>query len=118
MATKATKSVQIRLDRGGGALIRADIFVFADPTSNSPNLVAALQFKNFLLDPETQTISLLPGTYAAKSFMTLREGINSDFDYTVTAANVAVAALAGDAKKLSATDGQPDPLTHTRFFTA
>lgn len=117
MATKVLKPVQIELDRGGGALIRADIFIFENPTSISPKLVETLQFRDFLKDPERQKISLAPGSYAAKTFMTLREGINSDFDYTVTAASVVVAALAGDAKKLSATNGQPDPLMHTRFFT-
>lgn len=117
MATQATQKVPIELDRNGGALIRADVFIYSNPTSTSPQLVGTLHLKDFLQDPETQTISLAPGLYAAKSFMTLSEGINSDFDYTVTAGTTVVAELEGDVKKLSATNGQPDPLVHTRFFT-
>ena len=109
--------VQVQLDRKGGALIRADVFVFADPTTQTPRLVATLQFKDFMVNPEAQSVSLSPGTYAARTFVTLREGINTDFVYTVTAASQVVAQLDGDVKKLSATNGQPDPLVHTLFFT-
>lgn len=115
-AAAAPTQVPFRLDRAGGALVRADIFVYRDPESQAPTLVDSMQFKDFKLGTETQSLTLAAGTYAAISFITIREGINSDFEYTVTANSQVVAQLQGDAKKLQATDGQPDPLKHVRFF--
>lgn len=105
-----------QFDRAGGALVRADVFVYRDPESQTPTLVDSMQFKDFKLAAETAKLSLPAGTYAAVTFITIREGINSDFRYALRAAGQLVAELEGDAKKLPASDGQPDPLKHVRFF--
>jgi hypothetical protein len=115
-AAAAPSQTAFQFDRAGGALVRADVFVYRDPESQAPTLVDSIQFKDFRLATETATFSLPAGTYAAVTFITIREGINSDFRYALRAAGQAVAQLEGDAKKLPASDGQPDPLKHVRFF--